>query len=130
MREILTGKVSEGLLCALFGLIAREELCGVLRVSQNNTINTVFFEIGVPIFAVGGELTEPPQELSGEQAGVSECSSCRSFLHRFPENGGCASEDGADGSPEDTPPTRESALEAAKQIILSMFEWKSGEYLF
>ena len=66
MREILTGQVTEGLLAALFGLISREELCGVLRVSQGTTINTVFFEIGVPIFAVGAEVTELSQESPGE----------------------------------------------------------------
>ena len=124
----MRGYLGEKLLADLIREIARHRMSGLLRLSQDKTIKAIFFESGMPVFAISNLANEQIEyKLVKERliaAGLIEAARQRN--DNMQRLGQTLVEIGAIAEHI----LRQAARELAVQIIKSLFEWHQGEYIF
>lgn len=122
------GQLSEKLIPSLFREIAYSGAGGLLRLTLGESMKAVFFEAGVPVFAISNQPCEQldyilvrERVLTQDQVeAVARGLSTKQDLARALVDRRLVSQD----------VMRESMGRLAQEIILSVFEWDEGEYIF
>ncbi|MGH9760821.1 MAG: DUF4388 domain-containing protein, partial [Blastocatellia bacterium] len=123
MGGILAGQLGKGSVSDLFLVIARRELDGVLLLGQGSTVNTVFFEAGIPVFANSSEEAADSSRISSDEPAADQSAS-------HPSQSVSKSHRSRATSTSKRKVESQAALDMAARIILSAFEWEKGEYMF
>jgi DNA-binding IclR family transcriptional regulator/tetratricopeptide (TPR) repeat protein len=128
MESCLHGEVGEKPMAALIGEIAERRLSGLLCLQRDESAKTIHFEAGTPVFAAS-DVTSEQLEYRLVQGGLVEeelIEEARGSSLTTEELGwnlvkiGALSQEVMD----------ESIRELAADIILSVFEWNEGDYIF
>jgi hypothetical protein len=128
MEVPLRGQLGEKLVADLIREIAAKKSTGLLRLSQDKTIKAIFFEAGAPVFAIS---SLPHEQIDHKlikgrfaAAGLVEAAKKKADnpqkLGRTLVQTGVATEH----------VMQLAASELATQIIMSLFEWEQGDYVF
>ena len=128
MEVALRGQLGEKLVADLIREVAEQKSTGLLRLSQDKTIKAIFFESGTPVFAIS---SLPHEQIDHKlikgrfaAAGLVEAAKKKADnpqkLGRTLVQTGVATEH----------VMQLAASELATQIIMSLFEWEQGDYVF
>ena len=128
MEVALRGQLGEKLVADLIREVAEKKSTGLLRLSQDKTIKAIFFESGAPVFAIS---SLPHEQIDHKlikgrfaAAGLVEAAKKKADnpqkLGRTLVQTGVATEH----------VMQLAASELATQIIMSLFEWDQGDYVF
>ncbi len=128
MEVALRGQLGEKLVADLIREVAEQKSTGLLRLSQDRTIKAIFFELGAPVFAIS---SLPHEQIDHKlikgrfaAAGLVEAAKKKADnpqkLGRTLVQTGVATEH----------VMQLAASELATQIIMSLFEWEQGDYVF
>ncbi|HEV8482472.1 MAG TPA: DUF4388 domain-containing protein [Blastocatellia bacterium] len=128
MEVPLRGQLGEKLVADLIREVAEQKSTGLLRLSQDKTIKAIFFESGAPVFAISSLPHEQIDQklIKGRfaAAGLVEAAKKKADnpqkLGRTLVQTGVATEH----------VLQLAASELATQIIMSLFEWDQGDYVF
>jgi curved DNA-binding protein CbpA len=122
------GQLGEKLVADLIREISANNSSGLLRLSRGKSIKAIFFETGAPVFAISN-LTNEQLEHKLIKDGLVTYEQ----IEQAKQRAGKASRPGralvdmgviAEGD------LRDIVREQVKGIILSLFEWNQGDYLF
>jgi curved DNA-binding protein CbpA len=122
------GQLREKPIASLMRDIWRQRKSGLLRLSKNKTIKAIFFESGVPVFAISN-LSSDQLDHKLVQDGLVPADKMEEARRRAnkPQRLGKVLVEMGLLAPE---AVRNAACELARQIVLSVFEWDEGEYVF
>jgi curved DNA-binding protein CbpA len=122
----VNGSLGKKLICDLIRDIGSKSNNGLLRVSNGKTIKAIFFEAGVPIFAISNVASEQIENIlikeglatSGQIEAAKETAGKSQKLGRTLVDMGVVSESDI----------ARVSLQSARKIIVSLFEWTRGDY--
>jgi curved DNA-binding protein CbpA len=122
------GSLGEKLLADIVRELGETRASGLLRLTQGKTIKAIFFETGSPVFAISNLSQEQidfhlVQQRCATRAQVDEALKEGGKMHRI---GQTLVEKGV----IDSETMRRATRQLAKEIVLSLFEWTSGEFVF
>ncbi|MGA9770057.1 MAG: DUF4388 domain-containing protein [Blastocatellia bacterium] len=128
MEPAMRGYLGEKLLADLIREVARQKMSGLLRLSQDKTIKAIFFESGMPVFAISNLAAEQIEHKLVRERLVTSglVEAARQRNDQSQRLGQSLVEMGALAEHI----LRQAARELAVQIIKSLFEWDHGEYVF
>jgi curved DNA-binding protein CbpA len=128
MEPAMRGYLGEKLLADLIREIARHQMSGLLRLSQDKTIKAIFFESGMPVFAISNLAGEQIEHKLVKERLVNSglVEAARQRNDQSQRLGQTLVEMGALAEHI----LRQAVRELAVQIIKSLFEWDHGEYVF
>ena len=124
----MQGQLGEKLVADLIRDIAANNSSGLLRLSRGKSIKAIFFESGSPVFAISNLTTE---QLDNRL--IKDGLATYEQIEQAKQKAGKASRPAR--ALVDMGVVSEAALQAlmrdqVKGIILSLFEWNQGDYLF
>ncbi|HVF92668.1 MAG TPA: DnaJ domain-containing protein [Blastocatellia bacterium] len=124
----MQGQLGEKLIADLIREVAAKRSSGLLRLSRGKAIKAIFFDSGEPVYAISNISTEQlDHKLIGEGAVTPE------QIARALELAGTANRLGpalVDIGALTDEQMRRFVSEQVMAIIVSLFEWTQGEYLF
>lgn len=124
----MQGQVGERLIADLIREAAEKKLSGLLRLSRGKVIKAVFFDAGAPIYAISN-VTAEQLEARLVKEGLADFDR----IEKAKQQAGKANRLGTalvqTGVLSDSD-MRRLVREQVLDIILSLFEWNQGEYVF
>jgi curved DNA-binding protein CbpA len=122
------GQLSDKPISVLIRMLAKKNASGLLRVSRGKTIKAIFLEAGTPVFAISNAGNEQLEAIL-----VQEGTASAQQIEEAKQRGDKANKLGA--SLVDmgvlTPDDLSNAVrKQVLSIIVSLFEWEQGEYVF
>lgn len=124
----MQGQLGEKLVADLIREISANNSSGLLRLSRGKTIKAIFFESGAPVFAISN-LTTEQLDTRLIKAGLATYEQ----IEQAKQKGGKTTRPGralVDMGVLTEEALREVVRDQVKGIILSLFEWNQGDYLF
>jgi curved DNA-binding protein CbpA len=122
------GQVSDKPISVVIRMLAKKNASGLLRVSRGKTIKAIFFEAGTPVFAISNA-TSDQLEVILVQEGIVEAKHIEQAKQRSDK----ANKLGATLIEMEVL-SQEVLSEAVRKqvmtIIVSLFEWEQGDYIF
>lgn len=124
----MQGQLGEKLVADLIREISANNSSGLLRLSRGKSIKAIFFESGTPVFAISNLTTEQL-----EHRLIKDGLTTYEQVEQAKQKAGKASRPGR--ALVDMGVLSEEAMldivrEQVRGIILSLFEWNQGDYLF
>jgi curved DNA-binding protein CbpA len=122
------GQLGEKLVADLIREISANNSSGLLRLSRGKSIKAIFFESGAPVFAISNLAAEQL-----EQKLVKDGLATYDQIEQAKQRSGKASRPGralVDMGVITEGALRDIVHQQVKGIILSLFEWNQGDYLF
>ncbi|HEX5735907.1 MAG TPA: DUF4388 domain-containing protein [Blastocatellia bacterium] len=124
----MQGQLGEKLVADLIREISANNSSGLLRLSRGKSIKAIFFESGVPVFAISNLTTEQLDNrlIKDGLANYEQIEQAKQKAGKASRPGRALVEMGV--LSEET--LREVVRDQVKGIIFSLFEWNQGDYLF
>lgn len=124
----MQGQLSDKPLSTLIRALAHKNASGLLRLSRGKTIKAIFFESGAPTFAISNVAQEQLDYKLVRDGRVTQAQIDEAKQHADKANklGATLVERGALSAEQ----LRQTVQEQVKEIILSLFTWEQGEYIF
>ena len=124
----MQGQLGEKLVADLIREISANNSSGLLRLSRGKSIKAIFFESGVPVFAISNLTAEQLDNrlIKDGLASYEEIEQAKQKAGKATRPGRALVEMGV--LTEEA--LREIVRDQVKGIIFSLFEWNQGDYLF
>ncbi|HKV42182.1 MAG TPA: DnaJ domain-containing protein [Blastocatellia bacterium] len=124
----MNGDLGEKLIADLVRDIAQKNSSGLLRLTHAKSIKAIFFDAGVPVFAISNQANEQLEVriVNAKLATAGQIEEAKQAAGKASRLGQALVEMGA----IDAATIRDLTRQLAIDIILSVFEWTQGEYNF
>jgi curved DNA-binding protein CbpA len=122
------GQLSDKPISVIIRMLAKKNASGLLRVSRGKTIKAIFFEAGTPVFAISNSANEQLEAIMLQQGSVTA-----EQIAKAKQPGDKANKLGP-ALVEMGLLSQDLLVEAVRKqvmsIIISLFEWEQGDYVF
>ncbi len=124
----MQGQLGDKLIPDLIREISRKNSSGLLRVSRSKAIKAIFFDNGAPVFAISNLANEQLDRKLVKDARVTpeQMEQAKQQTGKANRLGAALVEIGALTEEE----MRDRVRELVTEIMLSLFEWTDGDYVF
>ncbi len=124
----MQGQLGDKLIPDLIRELVQKHASGLLRITRGKAIKAIFFENGAPVFAISNVSTDQLEQRLAKDgvATPDQINEARTMAGKTNKLGACLVQLGVLKEDE----MRRAVRSQVMDIILSLFEWNEGEYVF